>query len=193
VFVFNGFADWEPALTVAALQRFTDFEVLTVSADGKPVKSMGHVTVLPDTSLDKISSNDVDLLILPGGFAWEQGSNLEILPLLNDTLDARKTVAAICGATAFLGQQGYLDEISHTSNHPDYYLKAVAPAYKGRAHYVMKHSVSDGDMITASGVAPVEFAEEILNHFNLMENKALADWFHYFKHPELSVTEAEQV
>jgi putative intracellular protease/amidase len=193
VFVFKGFSDWEPAITIAALQKFTDFEVLTFSHDGKVVRSMGNMAVLPDTSLDKISSKEVDLLILPGGFAWEQGGNLEILPLLNNVTDAGKTIAAICGATAFLGQHGYLDEIRHTSNHPDYYLKVMAPEYKGRANYVMKLSVSDGNMITASGVAPVEFAEEILSHFSLLENAELQQWFHYFKHPELSVTDASAV
>jgi hypothetical protein len=48
-------------------------------------------------------------------------------------------------------------------------------------------------MITACGVAPVAFAEEILNHFSLLENQELQEWFQYFQHPELSVTEASQV
>jgi putative intracellular protease/amidase len=193
VFVFNGFADWEPALAIAGLQQFSDFEVRTVSRDGKRVTSMGNVTVNPDTSLDNISHNDVDLLLLPGGFGWEKGENQEITPLLNAVLESGKTVAAICGATAFLGQHGYLDNIKHTSNHPDYYLKAVAPAYKGRDNYVMKLSVTNGNMITASGVASVAFAQEIFAHFNLLENKQLQEWFHYFQHPELSVTEATHV
>src|SRR5688500_10045933 len=99
VFVFNEFADWESALVTVALQKFTDFEVATVSADNDPVKSMGNITVVPDTTLDNLSASDVDLLILPGGFAWDHGGNREIIPLLNDMLDLGKPVAAICGAT----------------------------------------------------------------------------------------------
>src|SRR5688572_30501448 len=127
VFVFEGFADWEPALAIAGLQKFTDFEVLTFSKDGKPVRSMGNIKVQPDASLENIDADNIDLLLLPGGFSWEEGGNLEVIPLLNSVLDSGKSVAAICGATAFLGEQGYLDTIKHTSNHPDYYLKAVAP------------------------------------------------------------------
>lgn len=188
IYVFNGFADWEPALTSAALHKFTDFEVLTFSNDGRPVRSMGNLNVQPDASLEQINFNQVDLLLLPGGFGWTEGGNREIVPLLNAVLDSGKTVAAICGATAFLAERGYLDEVKHTSNHPDYYLKAVAPNYKGRDKYVLKPSVTDGNLITAGGVSPVEFAEEILNHFHLLDSKELEEWFHYFKHPELALS-----
>lgn len=188
IYVFNGFADWEPALTSAALNKFTDFEVITFSKDGNPVRSLGNFNVQPDASLKQVSAEQVDLLLLPGGFGWTEGENLEIKPLLNAVLDSGKTVAAICGATAFLGEHGYLNEVKHTSNHPDYYLKAVAPSYKGRDNYVLKPSVTDGNLITAGGVSPVEFAEEIFNHFGLLENQELAEWFHYFKHPELALS-----
>jgi putative intracellular protease/amidase len=190
LFVFDGFADWEPALVSAGLQQFTDFEVITFSKDGSPVRSMGNVTVQPDTSIDKVSAASVDLLLLPGGFSWDQGGNQEIKPLVDAVLKGEKTIAAICGATAFLGQHGYLDNVKHTSNHPDYYLKVVAPNYKGRENYIMQPSVDDANIITASGVASVEFTEEIFSHFGLLQNEKLAEWFHYFKHPELSLQEA---
>lgn len=186
VFVFDGFSDWEPGLAIAALQKYTDFEVLPFSKDGKPVKSMGNVTVLPEAAMKDIEPVHVNLLLLPGGDAWDQGGNLEIMPLLNAVLEAGGAVAAICGATGFLAQQGYLNSIRHTSNHLDYYLGAVAPDYKGRAHYIKKASVRDGQVITANGMAPVEFAEEILNHFNLLTNEEFKMWFNYFKHPELA-------
>jgi transcriptional regulator GlxA family with amidase domain len=188
LFVFDGFADWEPALVIAGLQQFTDFEVLTFSKDGRPVRSKGNMHIQPDSSLEKIIPSNVDLLLLPGGDPWEQGENLEVRPLLDAVLNKDRAVAAICGATVFLGQYGYLDKIKHTSNHPDY-LKALAPNYKGRINYRMQPSVADGNMITASGVSAVEFAEEIFNHFGLLKNENLAEWFHYFKHPELALQE----
>lgn len=190
LFIFNGYADWEPALTIAGLKQFTDFEVLTFSTDGKPVHSMGNINIQPDLSMEQVSSEEVDLLLLPGGFSWDQGGNGEIKPLLDKVLAKGKAVAAICGATAFLGQHGYLDNIKHTSNHPDYYLKAVAPDYKGREHYVMAPAVRDGNLITASGVSSVQFAEEIFKYFGLLEGGNLAEWFHYFQHPELTLQEA---
>lgn len=181
LFVFNGFADWEPAITTAALNRFTDFEVITFSTDGKTVQSFGNLTVQPQTALVKVDISQVDLLLLPGGEAWDEGRNQEITPILNAALDADKTVAAICGATGFLARHGYLDSVKHTSNHLDYYLKQVAPSYKGEQYYMNALAVTDGNLITASGAAPFEFAEEILTHFNLFENEELKNWFGYFK------------
>lgn len=186
LFVFDGFSDWEPGLAVAALQKYTDFEVLPFSKDGSKVKSMGNIVVQPVIAMDHVKADEVDLLLLPGGSEWDEGGNLEIRPLLNAVLEAGGSVAGICGATGFLAQQGYLDNVRHTSNHLDYYLGAVAPDYNGRAHYIKRASVSDGQMITANGMSPVEFAEEILNHFDLLRDEEFKTWFNYFKHPELA-------
>jgi hypothetical protein len=65
-------------------------------------------------------------------------------------------------------------------------LKEVAPDYKGRSNYIQQHTVSDARMITANGMSPVAFAEEILNHFDLFKDEGLKAWFNYFKHPELA-------
>lgn len=186
LFVFDGFSDWEPAMAIAALQNYTDFEVIPFSKDGRPVKSMGNISVLPVSSMEKIQPGEVDLLLLPGGEIWDKGGNLEIKPLLNAVLHGNKIVAAICGATGFLAQHGYLDNIKHTSNHLDYYLKEVAPAYKGRAHYLKQPAVNGGNIITANGMSPVEFAVAIMNHFRLFDDHGLKEWFSYFKHPELA-------
>lgn len=180
LFVFDGFADWEPAITTAALNQFTDFRVITFSKDGKPVTSMGNLKVTPDTSIDKFKTEDVSLLILPGGEAWEQGTNREIIPLLQGCLDKGKMVAAICGATAFLAENGYLDKIKHTSNNLEHFLKVVAPSYKGEKLYQEAPAARDGNLITASGAKPLDFAKEILTAFDLFKNEELKTWFSYF-------------
>jgi putative intracellular protease/amidase len=188
LFVFEGYSDWEPALTIAGLNQFTDFSVKTFSIDGKPVRSMGNVNVQPDLSLQEVNAEEIDLLILPGGHAWEEGKNLEIIPLVNAVLGKNKLLAAICGATAFLGEQGYLNNVNHTSNHLDYYLKNMAPHYNGEAHYVKEHAVKDGNLITANGAAMVQFAEMIFDHFSLLEEEKLSFWFQFFKQPEMMVS-----
>jgi putative intracellular protease/amidase len=187
LFVFDGYADWEPSLAIAGLHQFTDFSVKTFSVDGKPVRSMGNMPITPDVSLAQVFANDVDLLLLPGGDAWDQGKNLEIQPLLNSVLDHNRMVAAICGATGFLAEHGYLDEVKHTSNHLDLYLGKVAPHYKGHENYVKEHAVKDRNLITANGTAIVPFANAIFEHFNLFEYEQLSFWFQFFKQPELAV------
>jgi putative intracellular protease/amidase len=189
LFVFDGYADWEPSLTIAGLQKFTDFSVKTFSKDGKPVHSMGNILVTPELHMERVLPNDVDLLLLPGGDLWDQGGNLEITPVLNAVLDQNRMVAAICGATGFLAQHGYLDEIKHTSNHLDFYLRKVAPDYHGEKNYVKEHAVKDGNLITANGTAIVEFADKIFEHFNLYEEyEDLASWFRFFKQHEMVIS-----
>jgi putative intracellular protease/amidase len=185
MFVFEGFADWEPAMATSALNRFTDFEVITFTTDGKPVRSFGNLLVTPDTSLDTVDVAQLDLLLLPGGEKWDENGNREIIPLLDKVLDSGKTVAAICGATGFLANHGYLDSRPHTSNHLTFYLKEIAPNYKGEKWYVDQPAVASGNLITASGAAPLEFAREILEHFDLFKIEELKTWFGYFRPQEV--------
>ena len=188
MFVFDGYSDWEPSLAIAGLQRFTDFSVKTFSKDGKPVRSMGNIHVTPDVHIDNVLPNDVDLLLLPGGDLWDHGGNQEITPLLNAVLDQHRMVAAICGATGFLAEHGYLDEVKHTSNHRDFYLRTVAPHYRGDQNHVKAHAVKDGNFITANGTAIVDFADKIFEHFNLYEFEELSSWFQFFKQPEMVIS-----
>lgn len=180
LFVFDGFADWEPALATAALNQFTDFRVIPFSIDGKGVTSMGNLSVSAETSVEKVEAHDVSLLILPGGEAWEEGRNREIIPLLQVCLDKGIMVAAICGATAFLAENNYLDHVKHTSNNLEFYLKQVAPSYAGEKLYQNAPAVRDGNLITASGAKPLDFAREILSAFDLFKNEELKTWFSYF-------------
>jgi putative intracellular protease/amidase len=185
LFVFDGFADWEPSLAVAGLNQFTDFNVKTVAVEKKIVRSMGNVAVMPDLTLDDLDMNRVDLLLLPGGTLWEKGGNLEIKFLLDQVIKMGKTVAAICGATSFLAQHGYLDSIRHTSNNLEYYLLQVAPDYQGAEWYVDDPVVVDQNIITAKGTAMVEFAEAIFKQVNVMHDERLRFWFNFFLNAHL--------
>jgi putative intracellular protease/amidase len=181
LFVFDGYSDWEPSIAVAGLNVFTDFAVKTFSVTGQPVRSMGNLQVVPDKALKDVHIGDIDLLILPGGNSWDEGKNKEIIPLVNDVLDRQKLLAAICGATGFLAQHHYLDHIRHTSNHLEFYLKKIAPDYKGDELYVKEHAVLEGNLLTANGTAMVEFAAEIFRYFDLLKIEPLNFWFHFFQ------------
>ena len=67
LFIFDGYADWEPALAIACLNRYSDFSIHSFSPDGLMVESMGGIKIQPDFSLSEVNAADVDLLILPGG------------------------------------------------------------------------------------------------------------------------------
>ncbi len=172
LFVFDGFADWEPALAIAGLRQYGDFSVALFSTDGQPVTSMGGMRVQPQTSLDKINPDQLDLLILPGGESWEQNGNQEVLPLVKAVIEKRKTLAAICGATLLLGKAGMLDTIPHTSNGL-VYLRQFCPDYKGESFYQQEPCVSTGNIITANGAGMIEFAHEIYKAFEIFDEDTL--------------------
>jgi putative intracellular protease/amidase len=180
VFLFNGYSDWEISYVMPELNKSDKFELVTFSKDGKPVTSMGGLSVQPGTSLAQFDTTETDLLILPGGTAWEKGENRELDLLVKAHFGEGKYIAAICGATIYLGQIGILDHVKHTSNDLSY-LKAVAPEYRGDAHYVNDRAVSDQNLITANGTAPVEFAREIFARLGLYNPAENEKWFQLFR------------
>src|SRR5919202_2690133 len=116
LFVFNTLADWETGFAIAginnpALQKHPGrYRVQTVSLDAEPVTTIGGVTILPDITLNELEPSQSAMLILPGGEAWDEGKNSEILESAKRFLDAGIPVAAICGATAGLARAGILDD-----------------------------------------------------------------------------------
>ncbi len=66
-----------------------------------------------------------------------------------------------------LQNAGLLDERPHTSNDVAA-LKMFCPGYQGEECYVNEPAVTDGNLITASGLAPVEFACHILRRMDVM-------------------------
>jgi putative intracellular protease/amidase len=174
VFLFDGFADHEIALTMAWLNNDSDFNIETFSTKGQPVHSMSGLRVIPDTKLECMEVEDFDLLLLPGGEKWEKGDNLEIFPLIQSTV-GRKPIAAICGATLALGDLGLLNDIPHTSNFPGY-LQHYCSDYDGAVFYRSVSCVNAGELITASGLAIVDLAYEILKIFGVFDQRKIEDW-----------------
>lgn len=184
LYVFDEFADWEAAHAVAGIhqpqfQREPGrFQVKTVAAAPAPLRSMGGVAVLPDLTLDQLVPEDSAMLILPGGAGWEQGEHLAAAHKAREFLEAGVPVAAICGATAGLARVGVLDERRHTSN-AIAYLKGTG--YGGTDRYEDVPAFSDGLLITAGGMAPLEFAREIFRTLEVYEDEALDAWYDLYK------------
>ena len=85
---------------------------------------------------------------------------------------SKKTIAAICGATVFMANNGYLDTIEHTSNGLPY-LQKLAPNYKGEKFYQQQPCITSGHIITANGAAMIEFTIAI---FKKMQAEMKSDY-----------------
>jgi putative intracellular protease/amidase len=187
VYVFDSLADWEPGHTVSELNsgRFLKspdarVPVRTVGLTRDPVRTMGGLKVVPDITVDQVNPQDTALLLLSGGDTWLEPVHAPVIEKARELLAAGALVAAICGATLRLAQDGLLDQRPHTSDNLDA-LVALCPSYRGKAFFKQAPAITDGNLITASGLAPLQFAHHILKKLDVMTPQALEAWLSLYQ------------
>lgn len=183
LYVFDTMSDWEIGYLTAELNSGRYFKkglspakIVTVGNEKTPVTTMGGLKILPDIRLDECSIESKDTLILPGGNTWTETIHQPILKIAERCLKEGIWIAAICGATMGLAQTGLLNSLQHTSNDLEY-LKMVCPTYMGEKYYKMEPAVTDGKLITASGVAPLEFTVHVLKALDVFSSETLDAWY----------------
>ncbi|KOR85739.1 glutamine amidotransferase [Bacillus sp. FJAT-22058] len=187
LYVFNTMSDWEYGYLIAELNSGRYFKkdlaplkVITVGANKEIITTMGGLSIKPDISLDECNFDSKDLIILPGGNTWGEAIHQSILKKIGGALKLGTIVAAICGATEGLANMGYLDSRKHTSNSLEY-IKMVCHNYKGENFYEMEPVVTGENLVTASGVAPLEFAMEVLKKLDVFALDTLHSWYNLNK------------
>ena len=177
----DGFADWEPAHALAELRRYGGYEVVTVGLTDAPVTSMGGLRVLPSMHVGSVDTADVAAFILPGGDRWQEGPlESDLVALLHRLDDGNVPLAAICAATVAIARAGLLKGRRHTSNGLAY-LQKYASGYADSSHYVDAPAVRDRKLITASGLANVEFARELFEELEVLPAAARGQWAEMFR------------
>lgn len=187
MYVFDTMSDWEVGYLTAELNTGRYFKkglkplkVITVGVDKNPIITMGGLKVLPEITIDELNIESNDLLILPGGNTWTSIGHEKILEKSKEALEQRSIVAAICGATLGLAKTGLLDFRNHTSNDLEF-LKMVILSYSGEKYYKMESAVNDENLITASGIAPLEFTVQVLKVLDVFKEEALSSWLNLYK------------
>ncbi len=179
--IFDGLADWEPALTLCEINKSGKYQVITVGFFDRAITTMGGYKINPDITLDGINPDDAAIIIMPGGDMWEQGPHEDVIKLLSQ-LNAKSTIiAAICGATLEVARSGLMHGLQHTSNSKGY-LKAMVPDYRDDDFYVDKLAITDKNLITASGLGSVEFACEIIRLLDIYTSEEVQELYEMFKH-----------
>lgn len=180
VFIFDGYADWESAYVCAQINApETDYTIKTLSFDQEPKFSMGGLRTIPDYSIDDYPA-DFSMLILIGGNAWIQKLNNAVLPVVEYAIQKHIPVGAICAATNFMAENGYLDHADHTGNTLKF-MKSQCPHYHGEKHFLERQAVCDDNLVTANGTASLEFAREILLLLNAKPKTGIKDWYNMHK------------
>ena len=189
VYVLDTLADWEIGFITAELNskryfaKNTKVEFVKIGNTLEPIKTMGGIIITPDKDITNVEFQEGDLLVLPGAYTWMDAENKNILDIVSDVINKKVIVAAICGATVALAQNGLLNNRTHTSNDKGF-LKMVCPDYDGGSYYINAPTVVDDNLITATGLAPLEFSYEVFKKMNIMKEDTLEAWYQLYKTKE---------
>lgn len=170
-------ADWEYGYLTAGLAMAREQDpdanrLIVASETGEAVTTKGGLRITPDVAVADLPT--LDALILPGADTWDSGHDTA-LKLAAELVAAGKPVAAICGATLGLARLGLLDDRPHTSNAAEFLTQATE--YRGSEHYLDEKAVSDGTVITAGGVSPLEFAKLVFERLNVFPQPVVDAWY----------------
>jgi putative intracellular protease/amidase len=186
LYVLDTLADWEPGHVVAELRsgRYLKdpslrYSVVLCGSTLNPITTMGGLHLTPEVLIGDIKPVSGDVLVLPGADTWLDTAQAPALMAAGRLLDGGIPVAAICGATLGLANAGLLDNRPHTSNDPAA-LKMFCPNYLGENYYVNEPAVTDRNLITAGGLAPVEFAYHVFRKLDVMTPATLEAWHGLF-------------
>ncbi|ALS79488.1 glutamine amidotransferase [Planococcus sp. ANT_H30] len=183
--LLDDYADWEAGSLAAALNEEPEgkgqrFNVKTVSLTTNPIQSIGGFTVLPDYGLTDAPKDFVGLMLI-GGNSWRKKDSKQVMKLVDKALEKRVVLGAICDATVFLGNNGILNNIRHTSNHLEDLKEAAGENYSNEAGYLHQQAVRSGQIITANGSAFLEFGKQVLEALNAAPQAEIDEWYRFFK------------
>jgi len=99
------------AVTITDLLTRAGIEVITAGLDAKPVVASRGLTIIPSSSLEKMSDRLFDMVILPGGLpgANHLRDNKTLQSMLKNHAQNDRYIAAICAAPKALVQAGLLE------------------------------------------------------------------------------------
>jgi putative intracellular protease/amidase len=186
LYIFDTMADWEVGYLNAELNSGRYYrkgsqplKIVTVGIDNTPVITMGGIKIIPDIGYKEFIIEDAAALILPGGNTWTESIHDPILKKTEECLQKGAIVGAICGATMGLAEKGMLNNRWHTSNDLGF-LKMTCPNYEGEVYYKQEPAVTDRNLITASGIAPLEFTVHVLKKLDVFSLETLDSWYNLY-------------
>jgi putative intracellular protease/amidase len=183
LFLLSNYADWELGYVAAEINSDEDsnpYCIKTISITDEPVCSIGGLRVLPDYTLETVP-DEYEALILIGGTGWRKSNSIKIAPFVKATLQKDKLVAGICDGSVFLAKHGFLNNVKHTSNSLQDLKEYASNEYTNAEEFLKEPAVADGNIITANGTSPLEFARLIFTKLHLDSEEEIMKWYNYHK------------
>jgi transcriptional regulator GlxA family with amidase domain len=156
IFLFNDvelldFAGpYEVFSVTSELNDYQLFKVFTISQDGKEIKTVNGLKILPDFSFG--NHPDIDVFIIPGGVGTKlEMSKPAVLKWIHQNYQTSQLTFSVCSGARILGKLGLLDDLECITHHeviPD--LQEIAPrAIINR----QKRFIDNGRILTSAGIS----------------------------------------
>ena len=144
ILMVDGFEDIE-ALETLDIMRRAGISIKTVGVYGNKVTSSHNVTVETDILIDDVKTEDMEMLILPGGPGHTSlDASNKAHKLISYAYENDIYIGAICASPSIIGKLGYLDGKNYTCfpGFEKFCIGGVLSTDK---------AVLDGKIITAKG------------------------------------------
>ncbi len=143
----DGFEESE-SLTIVDILRRGGMECLMVGVTGREMMGVHDINVRADVELREISADDMDMVVIPGGYVGVDAlmHDMAALQLISDMNEKGKFVTAICAGPRVLDRAGVLDGKKYT-------------CYPGQEEKIKEGTfeeaivLRDGNLITSRGPA----------------------------------------
>lgn len=177
--LIDQWADWEASYAIWLTNSVSQYAVKTIAVDTQPKASMGGLRAEIDYAISEYENfENLAMVILTGG-QWRKNPYDEIAEFVKKIHDLHIPIAAICGATRFLGRHGFLYGVKHTGDELKHFQSE--PGYNGQDFFVSAQVVTDQGFITANETAALEFAREIFRVLNIYSDGDMDEWYDEFK------------
>lgn len=174
VFIYDGMADFQISFLMHILGADCGKELVVIANNSNIVKSKSGILYKPHKGLHEIINEEVEGLIIPGG--WLMNLKDELLDIIRKLHSENKFIAAICGAPWILAKAGVLSSSKYTTTIEEwkeehFKLLGIEDPFP-RDGYIDTRVVRDGNIITAKGMAFIDFTIEVLDYLRLFKDKA---------------------
>lgn len=126
-----------------------EFDVFTVSTDGKPLTTVMGLEVTPTYNFENMP--DADAILVPGGNVHHAMQNPKIQQWLKAQQTKAEHLLSVCTGSHILAEAGLLDGLSATTFHRA--IKELGKDYPNINIQAEKRFVDNGQIITSAGLS----------------------------------------
>ncbi len=141
---------YEVFSVTSELNDYQLFKVFTITQDGREIKTVNGLKVLPDYSFDNHPA--IDILVIPGGVGTKLEMNKPaVLEWIDRNYQSSQLTFSVCSGARILGKLGLLDNLESTTHHEVIpHLQEIAPRtiINRRSRFI-----DNGRILTSAGIS----------------------------------------